>query len=825
QRSAANIVTVLPGDEIRALPNFNAAEASGRIPGVAIERDEGEGKFIQIRGTEPRLSNVTIDGSHIPGTEVGHRIPKLDAVPSDILAAIEVSKTLTADMDADAIGGSVNLVTKTPEGRPRGYVAGQFGHITLLNNDAGQGGFTYGGRFGADSKLGFLLGGSIDRNNRGINDVEPSWAVDANGRAFPNEWSQRDYAYYRTRYGIAGDLDYRFSDRSAVWIKGLWSKFLNHGTRYVTDISSGRSAFADTLNRSAVGDSAPSGSTGYGTGVIVTREASQRTPTEQMWGLNAGGRHDLGGAIIDYSLNWGGTRQAVADYRFSPFVFAGDSGRAAPGDSGLSIAYDATNITVPTYRFFKATQAAAVIDPARFRLAGYTRSDGLTTGRDIGGAANVLVPYTWGDQRAAVKLGVRVRDEQSVFTQGNQAFQATGAFFLTQVPNSFNDPQFYSNVTNAYSMGPVPNNGTAVSLENANPGAFQNTTDSVGNALASFSGTERIYAGYVMNDADVGRLHVNLGLRVEQTHASYIGHVAQTSAGVTTVTTVPGSQTYTDVFPSAQLRYGLSDNFNLRLAATRAIARPNYADLAPSLSGSLDIASKNDYANLKAGNPNLRPQHAWNLDLLFERFLSSVGVISGGVFYKRITDFILIRDFTYSGPYQPFVGYRGTQAQNGADGHLLGFEADWVEHLTFLPGIWGGLGFDANYTHVSSKAVVDTTGRQAPLLRQAPDLANVAVTYDRGRLSSRIAWTYNGANIAGYGDGSPSPTGDNYFYAHSQIDGSAIVTLTQNIQMQFQVLNINNAVFGFFNGTPDQAYNFQREYYGRTFFFGTKFNF
>ncbi|HEX4573822.1 MAG TPA: TonB-dependent receptor, partial [Gemmatimonadales bacterium] len=231
------------------------------------------------------------------------------------------------------------------------------------------------------------------------------------------------------------------------------------------------------------------------------------------------------------------------------------------------------------------------------------------------------------------------------------------------------------------------------------------------------------------------------------------------------------------------------------------------------------------YSNLSAGNPNLRPQHAWNVDLLFEHFLASVGVLSAGVFYKRITDFILVRDFTYSGPYAPFVGYRGTQQQNGGDGHLTGFELDWVQHLTFMPGILSGLGFDANYTHVSSTVVVDTLGRQAQLLRQAPDLANVAVTYDRGRVSSRIAWTYNGANIAGYGDGSGSPSGDNYFYAHSQIDASAIVRVTRGMQVQFQVLNVNNAVFGFFNGTPDHAYNFQREYYGQTFFFGTKYNF
>ena len=121
---------------------------------MTTERDEGEGKFVQIRGTAPELNNVTINGAHVPGTQGGTRVVKLDDIPSDLLAAIEVSKTLTADMDADAIGGSVNLVTKTPEGPPQGYVAAQYGQVTLRNKNQIQGGFAYGGRFGSDRQLG-----------------------------------------------------------------------------------------------------------------------------------------------------------------------------------------------------------------------------------------------------------------------------------------------------------------------------------------------------------------------------------------------------------------------------------------------------------------------------------------------------------------------------------------------------------------------------------------------------------------------------------------------------------------------------------------------
>src|SRR5205807_3111001 len=133
------------------------------------------------------------------------------------------------------------------------------------------------------------------------------------GRSTPVEWSERDYAYYRSRFGIGGDVDYRLGPNSTLYVKGLWSLFKNHGTRYVYDVATS-------------GDSAGSGATGFGTGTALSREVSQRTPTEQLWGLTAGGRHDRGGWAVDYALNLSGTRQSVTDYRSSPFVYSGATG-------------------------------------------------------------------------------------------------------------------------------------------------------------------------------------------------------------------------------------------------------------------------------------------------------------------------------------------------------------------------------------------------------------------------------------------------------------------------------------------------------------------
>ena len=817
QRKADNIVSVMSGDEIRALPNANAAEAAARIPGVSTERDEGEGKFVQIRGTEPRLSNVTVDGVHIPGTAQGDRIAKLDDVPTDLLGAIEVTKTLTADMEADAIGGSVNLVTKIPEGAPRGYFSGQVGQSTLLDHRQGQGSMTFGGRFGAEKKLGALFSGSYDKNDRVINDVELGWTVD-NGHSIPTEFDQRDYSYYRQRYGAGGQLDYRFQDSSTAYVRGLFSLFKNWGTRYRYDIS-------------ADGVQDVNGSTATGIGIGMSREVSQRRPTEQLYGFTGGGTKAIGALDFNLAMSYAGTRQSVSDYRFSPFSYSGSD------LAGLSL--DGSNPQVPVFHYKNVADAANAVDPQNYVLSRYTTNDGITTGRDLGGRLDATWHYASATIPGSIKFGAKIRDENKEFVESNTRFNATSNYTLAQGLSGFSDPHFYDNVTNAYTLGPVPGDNTVRSAENANPSGFVNATDSLRNLINSFKGAEKVYSGYVMNTVDVGRLRINVGLRLEKTRVDYTGHQegTDTTSGTTSVTTVSGSSSYTDLFPSVQLRYALGSVTNVRAAVTRAIARPNYYDLAPHISGDTCGGICNTLTNAaSAGNPDLKPQHAWSYDLLFEHYLPAAGVVSSGVFYKTITDFEYDKIAIYNGPATQFDGNYVSMPANGGDGHLFGFEADYAQHLWFLPPALQGLGFDVNWTHVSSKATLlqdasdsahigRTTARSVALPRQSPNIANVALVYDSPRFSVRAAWQYQGANITSYADGTATAAGDTYFYAHSQIDASVIFNLTRDVSLQLQGLNLNNAVFGFFNGTPDAQFNIQREYYGRSVIFGAKYGF
>src|SRR5260370_4820666 len=227
--TADNIVQVLSSDVIRSLPNANMADALGRLPSVTIERDEGEGKYVQVRGTEPRLTNTTIDGINVPSPESFARQIKFDAIPADIVESVDINKTLQANMDGDGIGGSINLVTKTAGERPTINVSGMGGYTPIANGrrlveTTG----TVGQRFGANKRFGALLGGSYDWNGRGIDDTEPvpdiaNFGTPPQARHF-DQADIREYVYYRSRWGLAGSADHQPSGGSTLYSRGLYSQ-------------------------------------------------------------------------------------------------------------------------------------------------------------------------------------------------------------------------------------------------------------------------------------------------------------------------------------------------------------------------------------------------------------------------------------------------------------------------------------------------------------------------------------------------------------------------------------------------------------------------
>jgi len=359
EKTADNIVQVLPAEVITSLPNTNIADAVGRLPSVSLERDEGEGKYIQIRGTEPRLSNVTIDGIHVPSPE-GVRNVKLDVLPADLVDMVEVNKTLAANQDADAIGGSVNLVTKSAGDRPYVSLLGM-GRYTPISGGrplyqlAG----TAGQRFGPDKKFGLLFGGSYDYNGRGINDIEPAPGVFTlpNGTTFlgPSTADLRNYRYDRTRYGFGGETDYKLGEMSSVYLRDLFSKFKDVGEDWIYSPGITNFVSSPTDANNTCGITSTTGVQGCG-GMGFTDV--YRKPGQQIFSLQAGARHAVSSTLIAYGL-----ALSQANYT-GGFPRAGFDG---PGASDHSVAFgvDTKNPFIPK---FPVLNGVNIYDPATYTL-------------------------------------------------------------------------------------------------------------------------------------------------------------------------------------------------------------------------------------------------------------------------------------------------------------------------------------------------------------------------------------------------------------------------------------------------------------------------
>src|SRR5579863_2077133 len=822
QRTSDNIIDVLPSDVIRILPNANIADAVGRLPGVSLERDEGEGKYVQIRGTEPRLNNTTIDGVDVPAPEDNVRQVKLDTIPSGIVEAVEVNKTLSANQDANAIGGTVNLRTKTAGDLPTLTVEGLGGFTPIVNTRyVGEITGTVGQRFGASKKFGALFSGSYDYNGRGIDDIEPQ-PDPAHAIPYYDSMDLREYRYYRTRWGVAGSLDYKLNEGSGLFLRYFNSDFKDYGDKWVYTLSDG---------------GAPQFST------------SSRLPDYGIFSLSIGGKHVLKDSWVSWELSVARSRQlAAAGNPGATFSFNPNNPFVCNYDQAAT-----TNPHLPQFNPACTAPGSPTFDPSQYQLTEYDATQGATSQVNLQGAVSMAKNYHLGSHFSTFEFGFKERNEH----KGQDAYSAT--YDQTFIPNpnicngpgnvpstclmsnylaGFHNSNYYFN---AYNFGPVTDyNKIVANLNTAiNQGvlSLDEPATIFGSASSNFDLTERVSAAYAMNTIEFGHFRLQTGLRFEATQLDILGYLVTNNASstVSTVTPQPANNWYWDALPSVQLRYSLGADTDIRAVYGRGISRPNPYDLVPYVT--LD-QSTNPYS-YSIGNPNLKPEHANNYDLLFEQYLKPFGLIQAGLFYKQLSDpiYYINNPLVASGQY---AGYQLASIINGTNAQLYGFEAAYIQHLGFLPGPLNGFGLSANYTWTNSSAgTLPLRSDIAKLQRQSPTNWNFSPTYDKGRFSGRIGLTYNGASIYQYqwqqqtaqcvqnsncedpaGLGPKGPAGDNYLYSHIQVDAQASFRLTKSLSALWQGLNLTDEVFGFYNGSPQ--YVTQREFYKPTYTFGLR---
>ncbi len=811
--SADNIINVLPADVITSLPNANVADAIGRLPSVTLERDEGEGKYVKIRGTEPRLTHSSLDGVTLASPETVRQI-KLDLIPADLVESVQINKTLQANMEGDGIGGSVDLRTKSAEDRPTIALEGSGGNTFILGGrPVLQLDGTLGKRFLANRKLGAIFSGSYDFNGRGINDVEP-------GPALAGTYDLRDYKYYRDRWGFGGTLDYRISDTSSLYLKGLYSHFNNFGDDWI---------YSPTINNFV------SQYQGDNTGSVVF-SALRRRPVQDIGGLQLGGHHVVRRVIVAWDVNSSIGRTRDTGYGSAHF---------APIDSAnpLNNIVYALDVSKPLTPHLNVQNGVDIFDPTKYFYTGQSLQYFYSPEVDLGFGGSLLTPYTLAGHSSTLEIGGRFRNEHKFENQNtmNYAPNASGeaaSLSMTNFLNDFKDPDYYGGT---YKFGPAVTYGKVIAF------ADQHVKSSiVGN---SFDQVEKVGAGYIMNTTNFGKFRAVLGVRFENTSENNVGYQGARNANGVGTTKVNATGSYLDVLPSASLRYGINSASGLRLVYSRGLARPNFSDLIPFESVSNGGQARQ---TVSLGNPNLKAEYADSVDLLYESDLPHTGLLQAGAFYKNLTNPILptqtrhAADSVLTGNNLP---YFLNQTINAGSAYVYGFEIAYQQHLAFLPGALNGLGISTNYGYTASAATLPPyydpahlkpgvisgpkrgpEGAKPALVGQAPNSFNISPTYDKRGVSIRLGMTYNQANIAGYqyttdyrgpitvgggGGGVKGPNGDNYFYSHLQVDLQGSYQLPYGFTAVAYGLNLNNEVFGFYNGST--IYPVQREFYKQTF--------
>ena len=793
QRTATNISSVIDNELVGRLPDPNLAEALARVPGIAMVRDQGEGRFVQIRGTAPNLNSMSINGLRVATPEQNSRQLPMDIIPSDQAGAIQVSKTLTPDMDADAIGGNVNLITRTAR-------KGQ----TLLNmtaaggqNQLGGGGIlnlggNVGKRFGANEQFGVMIGGTHYRNERASQNFEGTWCVqEANCGAVGNParasldapalWELRDYPQVnRLRQGINTTLDWQANSNHKLFLRGNYNAFSDDEIRFRT-----RFGFAVNANSQWNIVSPDSGVT---TGSRMDRDIRLRKVEQSITMAQLGGEHTLtGGTAIDWAV---GTSRATED---RPDIIT-----MAFRQTGMSFGYNFADPDRPRV----SVAGGAFDDPTRFPLNSIQRVERATRDEDLSARFNVTRPVAFGSTTGSVKVGAaaRLKDRSNIdrtrnFTSniGSNPQGLTGAtLYNALVTSQAPRPLFGGDYSMGRTMDPasvrrfVTDNGANFTLNQA--------SSTIATAGSEFTVGEDVYAGYAMASLDFGNFNIVPGVRVEATQVNNTANRVQVQGSNVTVTPTSGSSNYTNILPSVNATWRMDEFTNVRGAVTTSLVRPQFRSMAPFVSITVGQPT------VSIGNPDLDATTAINYDLMVERYLSSVGFVSAGVFAKSLTNFI----FTTSRPVQADENYGPdatlvVQDQNGPKATLMGFEVAWQQTLSFLPGALSGLGVNANYTYTSSTSTLEgRDGIDTPLPEQTGNAGNLGVFYDKGPASLRLGMNYSGEFLSTINP--ETPLGDTRTRARLQVDLSGSFRIRDNVKLFAEVINLTNTPLRAFVG-------------------------
>lgn len=797
-RNSDAINNVISADEIGQFVDQNVAEALQRLPGVSTTRDQGEGRFVSVRGIEAGLNSVTINGMRIGTPEDGSREVALDVIPSGSVQRLEVVKVPTPDMPGDSIGGAINVSSASAfdrEGRSIRYrVEGSYSDLTGDLSPKWE--FGYSDIVG-DGKVGISFGLNYLDRDFGSDNIETEYdyldVESTGGEALaPIESQLRKYFINRERLGANLNLDFRIDERNEYFFNILYSEFTDAETRQRSIF-----VFEDGDLESIAGGAAtfreiePDG---------FRRRIRFRTQEQDTLALSAGGSHRLADWDFDYRVGYSEASETSPDEREGRFEYDGP-GLDAIVRSGSGI---------PTFEIL----AGGSPDSSHLRnenslLDRVVLESKFVDENDLNFSANLERVFDAGDNPFTLKFGIDGRfKEKDVDVNESE---------LRDVPDLALDG--FSAPTDGVPFGDLGDGISSSAFLDyfyGNRGLFAERPQDVAentelSASGDFVAEEDVLAAYAMGTWDVDDWRFIAGGRVEDTDFSAVGNQIEFNEDGDLVGVSPrrASSSYSNFLPALHARYEGFEDVVLRGAWSNTIARPSFSNLSPGA-----LVNREDL-EVETGNPDLDPYESTNFDLMADWYLKGAGVISAGVFYKDIDNYIV--DFTTSSDAE-FPGFEVERPINGTSAEVKGLELNWEQRLNQWTQSLDGFLVGANLTLLDSKfTLLERPGETFALPLASEELSNFYVGYERGPVSLRLSATQRGKYLDEIGD---DPNFDIYVADHSQLDFTASWRFTEQVELAFEVINIGDEPLELYQGRKGN--NLQFEEYGLTYVLGVK---
>ena len=869
QKNSDSLVTVAAADGVGRLPDQNIAQATGRLPGLAVERDQGQARYVSIRGAPNYWTTLSFDGINVVSPE--GRDARFDSIPSAIASKIIVSKAVTPDMPGETVAGNVNIITRSAFDYSGFHFAGKLGagYAELGSRGEYEGSAVVSNRFETGiGEIGVLVSGSFYQRDMITDNFETDYErvsqdqrPGSGTRFWAHETENKLYRLTRKNWSISGRLDWRPNDANRISLRSIYTIFTDDEKRdnyrfdlddRQSDLIANTGACSTTLNPTpttsgyadvCIGNT-PLKGTVYG--IDIRQRSTLRAFRQSIFTNTIEGDHEFGDG---WKLNWLGNYTVSKDDR----SVIGEASWDSPSTRTLrpTVAYDFTdpnrgNLTLYTTQQlssptrYQAGSQVTAIDSFTKPLSSLTILDAIDTTKAYTGRISLSRETRFLGADAVFKAGFQF-DQRTKTVDENQLTLNTAAQFA-----AIGMPTDYANFSLADSFqGKIPLGYTfryfdadkmrAASNSARSQFTFTPTTANI------YDVREQVYAGYAMGTLRYDWGSVVGGVRVE--HITNRGIAVATVGATTGLVTAESSQTL--AFPSLHFNYNLDDTKKLRLSFNSGAARADYDQMRPN------VVVNDTNATISGGNPSVKPERAYGIDGYFEWYLRPQGYLMVGAIYKKVEDVLYRQTRTFNSDALNSGGVdRSTYAfsgiTNGGDGRVFGVEAaaqlqlePWTESIG-LPGWMGGFGISANITlndsEVTKPAIGTVPARKVRLPGTSDVVYNVGGYYEKYGLSIRLQYQRRSTWMDGIAD-DLTDAGDTYWAADDELDFSARYAVTRNFEIYFDASNLlnnpgrryaepSNLLTATGTKTPHtDIYTIEWERFGRRFSGGVRINF